>query len=122
MKKAKTNVSVPHVNNNQSTVESSESSQISSGPSSQSKADKNEKEDILKVQVINPNENIESIREKCRQRIDDYKKAIKKNMPLSDQLDMRDPQAIAEYAQEVYLSMIEKEPQYQIDHEYLKKV
>lgn len=43
-------------------------------------------------------------------------------MPLSDQLDMRDPQAIAEYAQEVFQSMIEKEPLYQIDNEYLKKV
>ena len=55
LKKAKTNVSVPHVNNNQSTVESSveSNSQPSSGPSSQSKSDKHEKEDsLIKLQVI----------------------------------------------------------------------
>jgi hypothetical protein len=35
---------------------------------------------------------------------------------------MRDPQMIAEFAQEVFLSMISKEEDYKIDHEYLKKV
>lgn len=40
----------------------------------------------------------EQVRTKCRERIDDYKKKIKRNMPLSDQLDMRDPQCMAEYA------------------------
>jgi Cyclin, N-terminal domain len=35
---------------------------------------------------------------------------------------MRDPQCIAEYAQEVFQSMVEKEPLYLIDNEYLKKV
>lgn len=40
-------------------------------------------------------------------------------MPLSDQLDMRDPQMIAEFAQEVYQSMIDMEPQYAVDYEYL---
>lgn len=117
MKKAKTNVSVPHVHNNQSTVESSESSSVSSsGPSSQSKADKREKDHIQQKETL------EQIKEKCRERVDTYKRSIKKNMPLSDQLDMRDPQSIAEYAQEVFQSMIEKEPMYQIDNEYLKKV
>lgn len=33
-------------------------------------------------------------------------------MPLSDQLDMRDPQAIAEYSQEIFQSMVEKEDEY----------
>jgi hypothetical protein len=39
-------------------------------------------------------------------------------MSVNDMLDMRDPQMIAEYAQEVYLSMIEKEnfDCYRIDH------
>lgn len=67
-------------------------------------------------------ESAEAVKEKCRQRLDEYKKQIKKTMPLSDQLDMRDPQCIAEFAQEVYLSMLDKEPQYLIDFEYLKKV
>jgi hypothetical protein len=46
----------------------------------------------------------------------------KKELPLSDQLDMRDPQNIAEIAQDVYESMIEMEKEFQIDNEYLKKV
>lgn len=33
----------------------------------------------------------DSIKEKCKERIDNFKKALKKKMPLSDQLDMRDP-------------------------------
>lgn len=43
-------------------------------------------------------------------------------MVLSDQLDMRDPQSIAEYAQEIFESMKELEPYYKIDNEYLSKV
>jgi cyclin A len=35
---------------------------------------------------------------------------------------MRDPQHIAEMAQDIYTSMIEQEKEFQIDNEYLKKV
>lgn len=35
---------------------------------------------------------------------------------------MRAPQCIAEFAQDCYLSMLEKEKEYRIDNEYLKKV
>jgi len=35
---------------------------------------------------------------------------------------MRNPQFIAEFAQDIFLSMIEMEKQYLIDNEYLKKV
>jgi uncharacterized FlaG/YvyC family protein len=76
-------VSVPLVCNNQSTVESSESSTTSSGPSSQSKSEKRDRDEV-KVTA-------EQVREQCREIIDNYKKQIKKTMPLSDQLDMRDP-------------------------------
>lgn len=54
--------------------------------------------------------------------MDLYKREVKREMPLSDQLDMRDPQFIAEFAQDVFESMIEKEKIYRIDNEYLKKV
>jgi Cyclin, N-terminal domain len=54
--------------------------------------------------------------------MDSYKRDAKKEMPLSDQLDMRDPQSIAEFAQDVYQSMLEKESENLIDNEYLKKV
>jgi hypothetical protein len=35
---------------------------------------------------------------------------------------MRDPQNIAEFSQEVFNSLKEKEDEYVIDHEYLKKI
>ena len=53
--------------------------------------------------------------------MDAYRRDVKKEMPLSDQLDMRNPQSIAEYSQEVYMSMLEKEKEYAIDNEFLKK-
>lgn len=42
-------------------------------------------------------------------------------MVLSDQLDMRDPQCVAEFAQEIYESMKDLEVQFKIDHDYLSK-
>lgn len=59
--------------------------------------------------------------ERCKERMDAYRRDVKKEMPLSDQLDMRNPQSIAEYSQEVYMSMLEKEKEYAIDNEFLKK-
>jgi hypothetical protein len=56
------------------------------------------------------------VKEKCKLRLDEFKKSIKKNMALCDQLDMRDPQCVAEFAHEIYLSMREQEPLYQIDN------
>jgi hypothetical protein len=52
--------------------------------------------------VSTPKETSEQIRERCKDRIDGYRRDVKREMPLSDQLDMRDPQCIAEYAQEVF--------------------
>lgn len=37
-------------------------------------------------------ETAQQIRDKCRDRMEQVKKDIKKEMPLSDQLDTRDPQ------------------------------
>ncbi len=54
--------------------------------------------------------------------MDAAKRDAKKEMPLSDQLDMRNPQFIAEFAQDVFISMIEMEKTYLIDNEYLKKI
>jgi hypothetical protein len=54
--------------------------------------------------------------------MDAVKRDVKKEMPLSDQLDMRNPQYIAEFAQDVFSSMLEIEKEYLIDNEYLKKV
>lgn len=54
--------------------------------------------------------------------MDAAKRDAKKEMPLSDQLDMRNPQYIAEFAQDVFVSMIEMEKNYLIDNDYLKKI
>lgn len=43
----------------------------------------------------------------CKDRMDESRKLRKKELPLSDQLDMRDPQHIAEIAQDIYTSMVE---------------
>lgn len=64
----------------------------------------------------------DAVKDRCRERLENFKKQIKKTMPLSDQLDMRDPQMIAEYAQEVYQSMLDKEDDYVVDFEYLQKI
>lgn len=61
----------------------------------------------------------DSVKERCKERLDGFKKQMKKTMPLTDQLDMRDPQCIAEFAQEVYQSMIDKEHIYAVDPDYL---
>ena len=45
-----------------------------------------------------------------------------KRMFLCDQLDMRDPQCIAEFAHDVYDTMKTQEPYFQVDNDYLGKV
>ena len=47
----------------------------------------------------------EDVKEKVKERLTQYRKTVLKGMVLSDQLDMRDPQSLAEYAQEIYESM-----------------
>ena len=54
--------------------------------------------------------------------MDTYKKEVKKTMPLSDQLNMRDPECISEYAQEIFSTMIDQEGSYMVDFEYISKI
>jgi hypothetical protein len=42
-----------------------------------------------------------------KDRMDESRKLRKKELPLSDKLDMRDPQYIAEIAQDIHFSMVE---------------
>lgn len=78
LKKAKTILAIPHANN-QSTVESSESSShVSSGQSSQSKSDK------AAVADSTAKESQQEARDKCKLRLEEFKKSIKKNMALCD--------------------------------------
>lgn len=50
------------------------------------------------------------------------KKAQMKDMALNDKLDYRDPQAVAEFAQDIYESMRKEEDLWMVDPEYLTKV
>jgi hypothetical protein len=52
--------------------------------------------------VLNAAETAAEIKEKCKLRMDEVKKEKKKELPLGDQLDMRNPQCIAEFAQDIY--------------------
>jgi hypothetical protein len=100
-----------------STAESVETSHMSSEKSVEGTA--SEKTSPGEKVVID--KSIE-VREKCKERLQQYRKTMTKSMILSDQLDMRDPQSIAEYAQEIYRSMRDLEPYYKIDHNYLTNV
>lgn len=45
-----------------------------------------------------------------------------KDMALSDKLDFRNPQAVSEFAQDIYESMRGEESLWMVDPEYLSKV
>lgn len=70
--------------------------------------EKSPKEDVsmTPVTIADP------VKDRVKERLDQFKRDLKKQIPLGDYLDMRDPQCIAELAQEVYQSMIEKEKYY----------
>ena len=40
-------------------------------------------------------------------------------MTLSDKLDFRNPQAVSEFAQDIYLSMRDEEKHWMVDPDYL---
>jgi hypothetical protein len=57
--------------------------------------------------------------DQCLEKLQNYRKEIMKGMALNDKLDMRDPQSIAEYAQDIYASMRKHEDANMIDCDYL---
>jgi len=63
-----------------------------------------------------------SLADQCQEKLQNYRKEIMKGMALNDKLDMRDPQSVAEYAQDIYQSMRKHEDENMIDCEYLHKV
>ena len=54
--------------------------------------------------------------------MENFKRDVKKLMPLSDQLNMRDPQNLSDLAQDVYISMLSDEKEFCVDNEYLRKI
>lgn len=51
-----------------------------------------------------------------------YKREQMKNMPLSDQLDYRNPQVLSEYSAGIYQTMLVDEVKQMVDPNYLQKV
>ena len=45
-----------------------------------------------------------------------------KTLHLSDQLNVRDPQAVAEFAHDIFLTMRDQEERYRVDPKYLEKM
>lgn len=110
LKKAKTNIaSIPLLNSQISAGAAQAEAQDCAPEKRANQEALSTEESLIKLQpiqvvgaVTTVAETAEQVKEKCRQRLEEYKKQIKKTMPLSDQLDMRDPQCIAEFAQEVF--------------------
>lgn len=71
------------------------------------------------VQTINNNSSVSDI---FKQRLVNYRRQISKNMVFSDQLELRDPQMVAELATEVYKNMRLIETKLKVDANYLTKV
>ena len=66
--------------------------------------------------------NNSSVSEVFKQRLVNYRRQISKNMVFSDQLELRDPQMVAELATEVYKNMRTIETKLKVDANYLTKV
>ena len=64
----------------------------------------------------------EPVAEVFKQRIVQYRRTISKSMVFSDQLEMRDPQMVAELATDIYQNMRKLESNLKVDADYLSKV
>jgi len=64
----------------------------------------------------------ESVSEIFKQRLTAYRKQISKNMVFTDQLEIRDPQMVAELATDIYKNIRIEENFMKVDAEYLNKV
>lgn len=62
------------------------------------------------------------VAEEFKQRIASFRKRICKTMVFSDQLDIRDPQMVAELATDIYKNIRKEEAEKQIDVDYLSRI
>ena len=69
----------------------------------------------------NESKETESVAEIFKQRIIQWRRSISKGMVFSDQLEMRDPQMVAEFATDIYINMRKTEQNLKIDADYLSK-
>ena len=64
----------------------------------------------------------QKVSEVFKQRMVQFRRQISKGMVFSDQLEMRDPQMVAEHAKEIYKNMRLEETALKVDADYLTKV
>lgn len=62
------------------------------------------------------------VSETFKERLQVYKKSLMKGMSFTDQLDMRDPQCVTEFAHDIFSNMRRLEQGYQLQPDYLSKV
>ena len=67
-------------------------------------------------------EDKKKVSEVFKQRMVQFRRQISKGMVFSDQLEMRDPQMVAEHAKEIYKNMRAEENLLKVDADYLTKV
>ena len=57
-----------------------------------------------------------------KERLAAYRKTVTKGMVFADQLDLRDPQMVSEFASDIYKNLREQEIDFKIEPDYLSKV
>lgn len=57
-----------------------------------------------------------------KERLVGYRKLASRGMTFSDQLDMRDPQMVSEFATDIYSTMKKQEKLFRVEANYLQKV
>jgi ribosomal protein S18 len=63
-----------------------------------------------------------SVAEIFAERKQKYKRDQMKTLPLSDQLDYRNPQVLSEFSTQIYQTMLKDEVKHMVDPNYLQKV
>jgi len=57
-----------------------------------------------------------------RERLQAHKKTLTSDMTFTDQLEMRDPQAVTEYTGMIYKNMRQEEKSFLLQPDYLSKI
>jgi hypothetical protein len=57
-----------------------------------------------------------------KERLVNYRKKLSKQMVFADQLDLRDPQMVSEFAFDIYINMKQIEKEHAVAPDYLTKV
>lgn len=64
----------------------------------------------------------ESVSEVFKERLAQYKKTLTKTLGFSDTIEIRNPQFVSEFAQDIYTTMREQEMVLKINENYLSKM